>query len=162
MSHWTLIVNRAEAKENSLRQALKQNCHAVINPIFTDTLLCPWPWSITLHSLLSSTRCPLDPTLMPTCLLSPELPFSNYLLCNFPLDLSHPKHPIPRVIKEQGLPINQWIITKFTGDSFEKSPAGTQCVSSLKVRHPVSCFGVVIIYYLCFSIFYTQTLYCWL
>lgn len=43
MFHWILMVNRAEAKENSLRQALKQNCHAVFHPIFTDMLLHPVP-----------------------------------------------------------------------------------------------------------------------
>lgn len=46
------------------------------------------------------------------------------------------------------MPVHQWITTKFTCDSLEKSLMRVKCVTNLKVRLSASCFGAAIIHHL--------------
>lgn len=141
------MVNRAEAKERSWIQTLKQICRAVVRPILTDTPLCPWPWASS-RILSSSAWDPAGPD-SPACLSPPLWPLlsPNHLLCDFPWDLVHPKQPIPRLIKEQAVPIKHWIISRCADDPCAKPPVAVACVNNLNMRLSSSSFGAIIMHH---------------
>lgn len=158
MFHWALMVSRAEAKEKSLRQVHKQNFCAIVSPIFTNNAV-----SLALIYLLAFSPVQLDPVgpdspnhLSPPHLSPPHLSpllrallSLNHLLFDFPWDPAHPKQSVSRLIKKQSVPINQWVTTKCTEDSFENSPVGVKAVPNLDMRLSASCFGTIIMFYPC-------------
>ena len=139
--------------KRSLRQVHKQNVCAIVSPTFTNTAV-----SLALVYLLAFSPVQLDPVGpdSPNHLSPPRLSpllrallSLNHLLFDFPWDPAHPKQSVSRLIKKQSVPINQWVTTKCTEDSFENSPVGVRGVPNLDMRLSASCFGTISMFYPC-------------